>query len=165
MPHEIAAYVVQGDTFVTMLPFVRRRHHQLIPAAFAHLVYHDGGYEVFSYNGTPPTSSRYALPYTLPPLPRAPVDPSVQRHDGADLLTSILSPGTYHSMLLRHEGVVQELPVKRAAYHCLMLSLLADDPMVCAQLRAEPRMPCWAVSQLLATYMAHQREIRLRAQR
>ena len=165
-PREITAYVVQGDTFATMLPFVRRRHRQqLVPAAFAQLVYHDGSYEVFSCNGTPPPSSRYAPPPARAQPPLAPVDPPRERHDGADLLLSILSPGTYTSMLLRHRGVVQELPVKRAAYHRLMLTLLADDPIVCAQLRAEPRMSCWYTPQLLTSYMAHRREALLRAQR
>ena len=164
-PREIAAYVVQGDTFVTMPPFVRRRHHQLIPAAFVHVVYHDGGYEVFSYDGTPPPSSRYSPPPTRMQPPLAPVDPPEERHDGVDLLTSIFSPGTYYSMVLRHDGMVQELPVNRAAYHRLMLTLLADDPLVCAQLRAEPRMSCWYTPYLLTSYAAHQRETRLRAQR
>lgn len=163
LPHEIAAYAVQGDTFVTLPPFVRQRHHQLVPAAFAHLTYHDGGYEVFLYDGTPPTSSRYAAPAAPTPPSFAPVDAPVARHDGADLFNNIFSPGTHFSVLLRHDGILQELPVKRAAYHRLMLSLLTDDPLVCAQLRAEPRMSCWAASQMLTTYVAHQREARLQA--
>ncbi|MDQ2792500.1 MAG: hypothetical protein M3Y12_00620 [Bacteroidota bacterium] len=165
LPHEIAAYAVQGDTFVTLPPFVRRRHRQLVPTAFAHRTYHDGGYEVLLYDGTPPTSSRYAAPTAPTLLPLAPVDAPVARHDNSDLFNSIFSPRTYYSVFLRHDGIVQELPVQRAAYHRLMLSLLADDPIVCAQLRAAPRMSCWAVSELLTAYVAHQREARLRAQR
>jgi hypothetical protein len=43
-PGEVSAYVVRGDTFVTVPAFVQRKHHRLVPAGFAQRQYRDGSY-------------------------------------------------------------------------------------------------------------------------
>ena len=76
-----------------------------------------------------------------------------------------VSPRANQTMLLRHTGEIQVLPAQNGAFLQLMLHLLADDSALCAQLRAGHYPSRWDAPQLLATYVAHRREVLLKAQR
>ena len=178
LPSEVPAYVVWGDTFVVVPAFVRRKHHELVPASYAQRLYRDIGYEVLLFQGpTPETRRALSGPVVPngPPVPApglAAAPPALASPDDAFngtffglLLDLFVYPRTNQVLLLRHAGQVQELPAKAGAYRRLMLHLLADDPALCAQLRAGKLGTRRDAPQLLATYAAHRREALLHARR
>ncbi|GAB2861898.1 hypothetical protein [Hymenobacter ruber] len=176
LPSEVPAYVVRGDTFVTAPAFVRRKGHQLVPASYAQRMYRDAGYEVLIYQApTPETLRAFNTPAVpngpvvssagaLPATPVSPADAYSNSFFGA-LLDLFIFPRAYQTVLLRHAGQVQELPAKTRRYRQLMLALLADDPAVCAQLRAGQLATRREAPQLLAAYAAHRREALLQARK
>ena len=178
LPNEVPAYVVQSDTFVTVPAFVRRKGHRLMPASYAQRLYRDPSYEVLLSQGPTPETLR-AL--NVPAVPNGPAVPApglaaapAAQQSPTDafngtffgmLLDLFVFPRTNQTLLLRHAGQVQELPAKAGAYRRLMLHLLADDPTLCAQLRAGKLGTRRDAPQLLATYAANRREALLHAQR
>ena len=178
LPSEVPAYVVWGDTFVIVPAFVRRKRHQLVPASYAQRLYRDPGYEVLLFQGPTPETLRAldrpvvpnGLAVPTPGLAAAP-PAQVSQNDAFSgtffglLLDLFVYPRTNQVLLLRHAGQVQELPAKAGRYRQLMLHLLADDPALCAQLRAGKLATRRDAPQLLATYAANRREALLRAQR
>jgi hypothetical protein len=176
LPSEVPAYVVRGDTFVTVPAFVRRKGHQLVPAGYAQRLYRDAGYEVVVYQAPTPETLR-AL--NAPAVPNGPVvspvgalaatnatpaDAFSNSFFGA-LLDLFIFPRATQTVLLRHAGQTQELPAKTRRYRQLMLTLLADDPAVCAQLRAGQLATRREAPQLLTAYTAHRREALLQARK
>ncbi|MGY3089872.1 hypothetical protein ACVWYF_002920 [Hymenobacter sp. UYAg731] len=176
LPSEVPAYVVRGDTFVTVPAFVRRKHHQLAPAGYAQRLYHDAGYEVLLFQApTPETLRALNAPVApngpavssagaLPASPASPADAYSNSFFGA-LLDLFVFPRANQTVLLRHEGQVQELPAKTSRYRQYMLHLLADDPIICARLRAGELDSRFEAQQLLATYATHRREALLQARK
>lgn len=177
-PGEVSAYVVRGDTFVTVPAFVRRKGHQLIPASFAQRQYRDGRFEVLQYQAFTPQDERdyrqplaangpaVPTPGALPPVDYlAQQDAKTRNSAFLMLLDLFVYPRASQTMLLRQAGQTLELPAKAAAYRRLMLALLADDPIVCARLRAGELGSCYEAPQLLAAYAAHRREAQLQAQK
>ena len=177
-PGEVSAYVVRGDTFVTVPAFVRRKGHRLVPASFAQRQYRDDRYEVLHYQALTPQAERE---YRQPVVPNGPAVPTpgatppvdyLAKQDAAVknsafgiLMDLFVHPRASQTILLRQAGQTLELPAKVGLYRRLMLHLLADDPALCAQLRAGQLATRWEAPQLLAAYAAHRREALLRAQR
>ncbi len=175
-PGEVSAYVVRGDTFVTVPAFVQR--HRLVPASFAQRQYRDAHYEVLLAQAPTPEMLRAlnapvvpngpAVPTPgLESMPRTPVSPADAYANSffGVLMDWFVFPRAYQTILLRHDGQVLGLPARSGPYRRLMLGLLADDPALCALLRAGQMTAPRDAPQLLATYAAHQREVQLRAQR
>jgi hypothetical protein len=176
LPSEVPAYVVRGDTFVTVPAFVKRKGHKLVPAGYAQRLYRDAAYEVLVFQApTPETlralnapavpngpvvSSAGALPATM----TSPADAFSNSFFGA-MLDLFVLPRANQTVLLRHAGQTQELPAKARRYRQLMLTLLADDPAVCARLRAGQLATRYEAPQLLAAYAAHRREALLQARK
>ena len=178
LPNEVPAYVAGGDTFVTVPAYVRRKHHQLVPTGYAQRLYRDPGYEVLLFQAPTPATLRAlngpAVPngsaVPAPGLafaPAAPVSPADAFSNSflGVLLDLFFLPRANQTLLLRHAGQVQELPVRSGAYRQLMQHLLADDPTLCAQLRAGKLATRWEAPRLLATYAANRREALLHARR
>ena len=177
-PGEVSAYVVRGDTFVTVPAFVQHHRHRLVPASFAQRQYRDAHYEVLLAQAPTPEMLRAlnapvvpngsAVPApgleSMPKTPVSPADAFANSFFGA-LMDAFVFPRVYQTMLLRHDGQVLALPARNGAYRRLMLGLLVDDPALCAQLRAGQLAARWEAPQLLAAYAAHRRETQLRAQR
>ena len=177
-PGEVSAYVVRGDTFVTVPPYVQHHRHRLVPASFAQRQYRDAHYEVLVTQAPTPEMLRALNAPVVPngptvpapgleSMPRTPVSPA-DAYAGSvfgALMDLFVFPRAYQTMLLRHDGQVLALPARNGAYRRLMLGLLADDPALCAQLRAGQLAARWEAPQLLTAYAAHQRETLLRAQR
>ena len=177
-PGEVSAYVVRGDTFVTVPAFVQRKHHRLVPASFAQRLYRDGRYEVLRYQAFTPQDERQ---YRQPAAPNGPAVPApgatppvdyLAKQDEATknsafgiLMDLFVHPRANQTVLLRQAGQTLELPAKAAAYRRLMLSLLADDLVVCARLRAGEFGSRFEAPQLLAAYTAHRREALLQARK
>ncbi|MBH8557425.1 hypothetical protein [Hymenobacter negativus] len=176
LPNEVPAYVVRGDTFVTVPAFVRHKGHQLVPAGYAQRVYRDADYEVLVFQAPTPETLRA---FNTPAVPNGPLvssagalpatatstaDAFSNSFFGA-LLDLFVFPRANQTVLLRHAGQVQELPAKTRRYRQLMLALLADDPAVCAQLRAGQLATRREAPQLLATCAAHRREALLQARK
>ena len=177
-PGEVSTYVVRGDTFVTVPAFVRRKGHRLIPASFAQRQYRDNHYEVLQYQAFAPQDEReYRQPVATNgpavPTPGAtpPVDYLAQQNAKNKnsafmmLMDLFVHPRASQTILLRQAGQVLELPAKAAAYRRLMLVLLADDPIVCARLRAGELGSRYEAPQLLAAYAAHRREAQLQVRK
>ena len=178
-PSEVSAYVVRGDTFVTVPPFVQRRHHRrLVPASFARRQYHDSGYEVLLLQQPTPETLRAlnapvvpngpAVPTPgLESLPRPTPPPASTFGDAlvAFLVDAFVFPLANQTLLLRHAGQVEALPARTGAYRRRMLALLADDPALCARLRAGQLAARWEAPQLLAAYAADRREVLLQARK
>ena len=176
LPSEVSAYVVRGDTFVTVPAFVRRKSHQLVPAGYAQRLYRDAGNEVLLFQAPTPETLRTFNAPVVPngpvvlsagALPAAPVSPADAYGSSffEVFLDLFVFPRANQTVLLRHAGQVQELPAKARRYRQLMLSLLADDPALCAQLRAGQLATRQQAPQLLATYAAHRREALLQARK
>ena len=178
LPSEVPAYVAWGDTFVTVPAFVRRKHHRLVPTGYAQRLYRDPSYEVLLFQAPTPETLRAlnapavpngpAVPAPgLAAAPAAPISPADAFSNSffGVLLNLFVYPRTNQTLLLRHAGQVRELPAKSGAYRQFMLLLLADDPALCAQLRAGKFATRWEAPQLLATYAANRREALLHAQR
>jgi hypothetical protein len=176
LPSEVPAYVVRGDTFVTVPAFVRRKGHHLMPAGYAQRLYNDAGYEVLLFQApTPEILRTFNAPVVpngpavsavgaLPATPISPADAYTNSFFGA-MLDLFVFPKANQTVLLRHAGQVQELPAKTRRYRQLMLTLLADDPAVCAQLRAGQLATRYEAPRLLAAYAAHRREALLQARK
>ena len=177
-PGEVSAYVVRGDTFVTVPAFVRRKGHQLVPASFAQRQYRDDRFEVLQYQAfTPQDEREYRQPLSpngpVVPTPGAtqPVDYRAQQAAAVDnsafgiLMDLFVHPRASQTMLLRQASQTMELPAKNEAYRRLMLALLADDPILCACLRAGELGSRFEAPQLLAAYAAHRREAQLQARK
>lgn len=178
LPTEVAAYVVRGDTFVTVPAFVQRKGHRLVPASFAQRLYRDNRFEVLQYQAITPQDQREYRQPTPPngpavPMPGAtpPVDYLARQDDAVKnsffgiLLDLFVHSHANQTMLLRQAGQTLELPNKVGPYRTLMLSLLADDPIICARLRAGELDSRFEAPQLLATYAAHRREALLQARK
>ena len=174
LPNEVPVYTVQGDTFVTVPAFVRRKGHRLVPASYAQRLYHDAGYEVLVFQASTPESVRALNTPVVPNGPQVPAPGAnaVAPLDPADaysnsffgmLFDLFVFPRANQTVLLRHAGQVQELPAKSRRYRQLMLHLLADDPALCAQLKAGQLATRQEAPQLLAAYAAHRREAALQA--
>ena len=177
-PGEVSAYVVRGDTFVTVPAFVQRKGHRLVPAGFAQRQYHDGSYEVLVVQAPTPETLRT---FNAPVVPNGPVVTAAglesmpkpvasPPNDFANsffgvLLDLFVFPKAYQTTLLRHEGQVEALPGQPRAYRRRMLQLLADDPVLCARLRAGEFAARWEAPQLLAAYAADRREALLQARK
>lgn len=177
-PGEVSAYVVRGDTFVTVPAFVRRKGHRLIPASFAQRQYRDDRYEVLQYQAFTPQDEReyrqpvapngpaVPTPGALPPVDYlAQQDEKIKNSAFGILMDLFVHPRASQTILLRQAGQTLELPPKNGPYRRLMLALLADDPILCARLRAGELGSRFVAPQLLAAYAAHRREAQLRAQR
>lgn len=177
-PGEIAAYVVRGDTFVTVPAFVQRKGHRLVPASFAQRQYHDDRYEVLQYQAFTPQDEReyrqpvvanspaVPTPGALPPVDYiAQQDKKIKNSAFGILMDLFVHPRASQTILLRQAGQTLELPAKASSYRRLMLTLLADDPAVCAQLRAGQLATRFEAPQLLAIYAAHRREVLLQARK
>ncbi|GAB3870704.1 hypothetical protein GCM10028824_19650 [Hymenobacter segetis] len=176
LPNEVPAYVVRGDTFVTVPAFVRRKGHQLVPAGYAQRLYRDAGYEVLVFQAPTPETLRAlnapAVPNgpvvsaagALPATTISPADAFSNSFFGA-LLDLFVLPRANQTVLLRHAGQTQELPAKNGRYRQLMLTLLADDPAVCVQLRAGQLATRYEAPQLLTAYTVHRREALLQARK
>ncbi|WP_310391971.1 hypothetical protein [Hymenobacter sp.] len=179
LPEEVPAYVVWGDTFVTVPAFVRRKpRRQLVAAGYVRRLYRDAGYEVLLYDasGAKATPKSSADTFAYAPAGAASGFSSSAASPPNDteelvsnffmgILAALIAPHANQTALLRHDGCVQELPAKRGAYRRFMLHLLADDPILCAQLRAGKFASRWEAPQLLAAYSARRREALLRVQR
>ena len=177
-PGEVSAYVVRGDTFVTVPAFVQRKGHRLVPAGFAQRQYHDGSYEVLVVQDpTPETLRTFNAPVvangpvvTAAGLESMPKPVAGPPNDFANsffgvLLDMFVFPKAYQTTLLRHEGQVEVLPGRRGAYRRRMLQLLADDPALCVRLRAGELAARWEAPRLLAAYAADRREALLQARK
>lgn len=172
-PGEVSAYVVRGDTFVTVPAFVQRKGHRLVPASFAQRLYRDDRYEVLSYQdpATPKAQRQYTQPATPSgpsvPLPGvAALQPVARRYTFFDfVMEAFVYPRTFQKVLLRQAGQMLELPVKAGLYRTFMLGLLADDPALCARLRAGALNSRFEAPQLLSAYAAHRREVLLQARK
>lgn len=175
-PGEVSAYVVRGDTFVTVPAFVRRKGHRLVPASFAQRRYRDDQYEVLQYQGFTPKDERdyrqpvapngpaVPTPGALPPVDYLAQQDEKNRNSAFGILMDLfVHPRTSQTMLLRQAGQMLELPTKKGAYRRLLLNLLADDPALCARLRAGELSSRFEAPQLLAAYAAHRREVQLQA--
>lgn len=163
-PGEVSAYVVRGDTFATVPAFVQRKGHRLVPASFAQRLYRDNRYEVLRYQDptAPEIQRQYARPAPSngPDVPGA-ATPQPVRHPYTFfdfVLETFVYPRTFQKVLLRQAGQTVELPAKAGAYRTFMLGLLADDPALCARLRAGELDSRFEAPQLLAAYAAHRRE-------
>ena len=169
-PGEVSAYVVRGDTFVTVPAFVQRKGHRLVPASFAQRLYHDDRYEVLQYQAITPQDERQ---YQQPVVPNGPAipgtvaataTPAAHSYSFFDFVMDLfVYPRSFQKVLLRQAGQTLELPAKASAYRTLMLSLLADDPIICARLRAGELDSRFEAPQLLAAYAVHRREAQLQA--
>lgn len=164
---EVSAYVVRGDTFVTVPAFVQRKGHRLVPASFAQRLYRDDRYEVLSYQD--PTFPKIQRQYVRPAAFNGPgvtmagaaIPQLVQhRYTFFDfVMETFVYPRDYQKMLLRHAGQTLELPAKAGAYRTFMLSLLADDPALCTHptcapaswIRALRPRSCWPPTPPTAT--------------
>ncbi|MBU6123066.1 hypothetical protein [Hymenobacter siberiensis] len=177
-PGEVSAYVVRGDTFVTVPAFVQRKGHRLVPASFAQRQYRDDRYEVLKYQAFTPEDQRpYRQPAPLngPAVPTPGATPPIDylaRQDEAVknsffgiIMDLFVYPRTSQTILLRQAARTFELPAKAGAYRRLMLGLLADDPILCARLRAGEMDSRFEAPQLLATYAANRREALLQARK
>ena len=177
-PGEVNAYVVRGDTFVTVPAFVQRKGHRLVPASFAQRQYRDDQCEVLQYQAFTPQDQReyrQPIPPNGPavPMPGAtpPIDYLARQDDAIKnsffgiMMDLFVHPRASQTMLLRQAGQTLELPVKNGAYRRLMLGLLADDVALCARLRAGEMGSRFEAPQLLAAYAAHRREVLLRARK
>ena len=177
-PGEVSAYVVRGDTFVTVPAFVRRKGHRLVPAGFAQRLYRDDRYEVLQYQAfTPEDERRYRQP-AAPNGPTAPApgatppvdypakqDAAVENSAFGILMDLFVYPRTRQTVLLRRAGHTLELPAKAGAYRTFMLGLLAADPALCTRLRAGQLGSRFEAPQLLAAHAAHRREALLQARK
>lgn len=177
-PGEVSAYVVRGDTFVTVPAFVQRKHHRLVPTGFAQRQYRDGRYEVLVVQApTPETLRTFNAPITpngpvisaagLESMPKpvaSPPNDFANSFFGA-LLDMFVFPKAYQTTLLRHDGQLEALPSRPDAYRRRMLQLLADDPALCARLRAGELAMRWEAPQLLAAHAADRRETLLQARK
>ncbi|MET4075968.1 hypothetical protein [Hymenobacter sp. UYCo722] len=177
-PGEVRAYVVRGDTFVTVPAFVQRKHHRLVPASFAQRQYRDGRYEVLRYQAFTPQDQREYRQSVVPNGPAVPMpgatppidylakqDEAVKNSAFGILMDLFVHPRTSQTMLLRQAGQTLELPAKAGPYRRLMLSLLADDPIICARLRAGELDSRFEAPQLLAAYATHRREALLQVRK
>ena len=166
-PGEVSSYVVRDDTFVTVPAFVQRQGHRLVPASFAQRLYRDDRYEVLQYRAFTPDDERA---YQQPVVSNGPVaaasavgSATPRGYTFFDFLLSLfVYPRASQKMLLRQGGQTLELPAKAGAYRVFMLGLLADDPALCARLRAGTLATRFEAPQLLAAYAAHRREALLR---
>ena len=175
-PGEVRAYVVRGDTFVTVPAFVQRKGHRLVAASFAQRLYRDDRYEVLQYQGFTPQDERpyqqaAAASGSVVPTPGAtpPVD-YLARQDKAVknsafgiLMDLFVHPRANQKVLLRQAGQTLELPSKAGAYRTFMLSLLTDDPALCARLRVGELGSRFEAPQLLGAYAAHRHQAKLQA--
>lgn len=177
-PGEVSAYVVCGDTFVTVPAFVQRKGHRLVPASFAQRLYRDDRYGVLQYQALTPQDER---DYRQPVSPNGPAVPTpgatppvdylaqqdekVRRSAFGLFIDSFVSSQAGRKMLLRQAGQTLELPAKAGAYRAFMLGLLADDPALCARLRAGELNARFEAPQLLAAYAAHRREAQMAARK
>ncbi|WP_460504402.1 hypothetical protein, partial [Hymenobacter agri] len=138
-PGEVSAYVVRGDTFVTVPAFVPRRGHRLVPAGFAQRKYRDDRYEVLLAQAPTPETLRTLnapvvpngpVPAGLEAMPRPAANPSDAYANTffGFMLDTFVFPRAYQTTLLRHNGQVEALPGRPGAYRRRMLQLLADDP-------------------------------------
>ena len=177
-PGEVSAYVVRGDTFVTVPAFVQREGHRLVPASFAQRLYRDDRYEVLQYQGFTPQDERpyrqaavasgpaVPTPGATPPIDYlARQDDAVKNSAFGILMDLFVHPRANRKMLLRQAGQTLELPAKAGRYRAFMLGLLADDPALCARLRAGELGSRFEDPQLLAAYAAHRREVLLQARK
>ena len=177
-PGEVSAYVVRGDTFVTVPAFVRRKGHRLVPASFAQRLYHDDRYEVLQYQAFTPQDEReyrqpvvpngpaVPMPGATPPINYLAKQDEITKNSFFGILMDLfVHPRTSQTILLRQAGQTLDLPVKNDAYRRLMLHLLADDPVLCARLRAAELDSRFEAPQLLAAYAAHRREALLQARK
>lgn len=177
-PGEASAYVVRGDTFVTVPAFVQHQRHRLVPAGFAQRLYHDDRYEVFLYQAPTPETQRS---YNTPAEPNGPAVPTPGAAAPLPSLASptaafdnsflglmlgwFVYPRTHQKVLLRQGGQLRELPAKASAYRALMLGLLADDPALGARLRAGELGSRFEAPQLLAAHAEHRREAKLQSRK
>ncbi|MCI1189465.1 hypothetical protein MON38_18745 [Hymenobacter sp. DH14] len=177
-PGEVSAYVVRGDTFVTVPAFVQRKGHRLVPASFARRQYRDNQYEVLLVQAPTPEVLRT---FNTPVVPNGPVvtaaglesmpKPVANPSDAyatsffGFLMDMFVFPRAYQTTLLRHAGQVEALPTQPGAYRRRMLQLLADDPALCARLRAGELNARFEAPQLLAAYAADRREAILQARK
>lgn len=175
-PGEVSAYVVRGDTFVTVPAFVQRKGHRLVPASFAQRQYRDDRYEVLLVQAPTPETLRA---FNAPVVPNGPVvtaaglesvpKPSAHPSDAyassffGFLIDMFVFPRAYQTTLLRHNGQVEALPTQPGAYRRRVLQLLADDPTLCARVRAGQLSARFETPQLLAAYAADRREVLLQA--
>ena len=177
-PGEVSAYVVRGDTFMTVPAFVQRKGHRLVPASFAQRLYHDDRYEVLQYQAFTPQDEREYRQPVIPNGPAVPMpgatppidylakqDEIVKNSAFGILMDLFVHPRTSQTILLRQAGQTLDLPVKNDAYRRLMLHLLADDPVLCARLRAAELDSRFEAPQLLAAYAAHRREALIQARK
>ena len=177
-PGEVSAYVVRGDTFVTVPAFVQRKGHRLVPASFAQRLYHDDRYEVLQYQAFTPQDEReyrqpvvpngpaVPMPGATPPIDYLAKQDEIVKNSAFGILMDLfVHPRTSQTILLRQAGQTLDLPVKNDAYRRLMLHLLADDPVLCARLRAAELDSRFEAPQLLAAYAAHRREALIQARK
>ena len=177
-PGEVSAYVVRGDTFVTVPAFVQRKGHRLVPASFAQRQYRDDRFEVLQYQAFTPQDERsyrqpvvangpaVPTPGATPPIDYlAEQDAKIKNSAFGILMDLFVYPRTSQTILLRHAGQTLELPANNGAYRRLMLGLLADDPALCTRLRAGELNSRFEAPQLLAAYATHRREAQLPARK
>ena len=169
-PNELSAYVVRGDTFVTVPAFVQRKGHRLVPASFAQRTYRDDRCELFLYQApTPGTQRQYEQP-AVPNGPTMPgavaISPAAHSYSFFDFVMDLfVYPRAFQKVLMRKADQVYELPAKAGAYRRLMLGQMADDTVLCARLRAGQMATRQEAPQLLAIYAAHRREALLQARK
>jgi hypothetical protein len=178
-PGEVSAYVVRGDTFVTVPAFVQRKgRRRLVPAGFARRQYCDDQYEVLLVQAPTPETLRA---FNVPAVPNGPMVPAAGLESmpksvatPADayatsffgvLLDRFVFPRAYQTTLLRHDGQTEALPGRPGAYRRRMLQLLANDSALCARLRAGELSARFEAPQLLAAYAADRREALLQARK